>query len=114
MHDDPPFDQQGERENPWWGDPSFRMLPRDAAEQDVVVSHLHVRTSYAEQDLGCMLPLARLAELEATGEIGRSAPWHYSFMGYILEPTELLESHLPPMIEHMVAEGVDAVVLAPV
>jgi hypothetical protein len=25
---DRPFDQEGERRNPWWGDPSYRILPR--------------------------------------------------------------------------------------
>ncbi len=24
---DPPFDQDGERRNPWWGDPSYRIIP---------------------------------------------------------------------------------------
>ena len=26
-NDDKPFDQEGERRNPWWGDPSFREIP---------------------------------------------------------------------------------------
>lgn len=26
---DQPFDQDGERRNPWWGDPSFRVIPRE-------------------------------------------------------------------------------------
>jgi D-proline reductase (dithiol) PrdB len=112
--EDPPFDQAREHEDPWWGDPSFRVLPAGTTEADVVISHLHVNTSFAEQDLGCMLPLARLAELEAEGVVGRSAASHCSFMGYILEPEELLETHLPPIIERMLADGVDAAILAPV
>jgi D-proline reductase (dithiol) PrdB len=32
---DRPFDPAGERQNPWWGDPSYRVLPKMAAEKDV-------------------------------------------------------------------------------
>ena len=52
--------------------------------------------------------------LEEAGEIGRSATSHYSYMGYILEPKELLEESTPAMIKHMKAEGVDIVILVPV
>jgi len=112
--DDRPFDQEGERRNPWWGDPSFRVIPRETTTADVRVWHLHVDPSLAESDLDCALPLARLRELEAAGEIGASAPSHYSFMGYILKPRELLERSVPAMIARMRAEGVDAVLLVPV
>ena len=39
---DRPFDQEGERQNPWWGDPSYRCIPRTATEEDVSLYHLHV------------------------------------------------------------------------
>jgi hypothetical protein len=61
-----------------------------------------------------VLPLQRLLELEAAGEIGRSAPSHYSFMGYLLDPRELVEVHLPPVIRKMKAEEVDVALLMPV
>ena len=60
---DRPFDQEGERRNPWWGDPSYRILPSTATEQDVQLYHLHIDPSYAEQDLNCLFPLQRLQEL---------------------------------------------------
>ena len=110
---DRPFDQEGERRNPWWGDPSFRVIPRDASERDVRVYHLHINNRHTEQDLNCTLPLTRLRELEQAGEIGRSAPSHYSTMGYVLDPTELLESSTPEMIRRMQSEQVDVVLLAP-
>ena len=31
-NDDRPFDQDGERRNPWWGDPSFRVIPLGTTE----------------------------------------------------------------------------------
>jgi len=111
--DDVPFDQEGERRDPWWGDPSFRVLPRDATEQNVRAHHLHIDTRYAEQDLDCVFPLRRLSELERAGEIGRSAPSHYSFMGYILRPEVLLRESTPAMIRGLQRDGVDVVLLAP-
>ena len=111
---DPPFDAEGERQNPWWGDPSYRVIPRTATEADIVASHLHIETAYLRQDLDVVLPLRRLAEAEAEGRIGRVAPSHYSFMGYLLDPTEFLERSVPAMIERMRAEAVDAAVFVPV
>ena len=78
---DPPFDAEGERQNPWWGDPSYRVIPRAATEAGIAASHLHIETGYIRQDLDVALPLRRLAEAEAEGRIGRVAPSHYSFMG---------------------------------
>lgn len=111
---DPPFDAEGERQNPWWGDPSYRVIPRTATEADIVASHLHIETAYLQQDLDVTLPLRRLAEAEAEGRIGRVAPSHYSFMGYLLDPTEFLGRSVPAMIERMRAEAVDAAVFVPV
>jgi hypothetical protein len=34
-NDDRPFDQEGERRNPWWGDPSFRVIPLGTTEKDI-------------------------------------------------------------------------------
>ena len=89
------------------------MIPRDATESNVRAYHLHVDNRHVEQDLNCALPLTRLREVEQAGEIGRSAPSHYSFMGYILRPEELLERSVPEMIRRMRAEQVDVVLLAP-
>jgi D-proline reductase (dithiol) PrdB len=110
---DRPFDQEGERQNPWWGDPSYRSLPKTATEKDVRVYHLHVDPRYAEQDLNSLFPLQRLQELEQAGEIGHSAPRHYSIMGYILQPAELLEKTIPAMIRNLKEDGADVVVLVP-
>jgi D-proline reductase (dithiol) PrdB len=111
---DPPFDAEAECRNPWWGDPSHRVIPSAATETDIVVSHLHIEPAYIHEDLNVALPLARLAELEREGRVGRSAPSHYSFMGYLLDPTEFLASAVPAMIAEMKQEDVDAAVFVPV
>jgi hypothetical protein len=109
-----PFDQEGERRNPWWGDPSFRVLPRTATERDVEIYHLHIDPGFGRSDLNCVFPLQRLAELEDSGEIGAMAPRHYSFMGYVLDPTTLLEESTPAMIQFLEEDQVDLVVLVPI
>jgi D-proline reductase (dithiol) PrdB len=110
---DAPFDQDGERENPWWGDPSYRIIPQKANSKDINVYHLHVNPRFAEQDLNCLFPLERLLELAESGEIGRSAPSHYSYMGYILEPQTLLEESVPAIIRQLKEDQVEVVVLVP-
>lgn len=110
---DRPFDQEGERQNPWWGDPSYRVIPRTAKAEDIGVYHLHIDPAFAEQDLNCLLPINRLDELVDAGYLGRTAASHYSFMGYILEPKTLLEKSIPAIIDHLREERVEVVVLIP-
>jgi D-proline reductase (dithiol) PrdB len=112
-NDDRPFDRDGERRNPWWGDPSFRTIPLGTTEKDVRLHHLHIDTRFGEADLDVVLPMRRLTELAGEGVVGRPAPTHYSLMGYILEPKELLEQTMPAIAERMRAERVDAVAMAP-
>jgi len=109
----PPFDQEGERQNPWWGDPSYRVIPRTAVAADIRVWHLHINPAFAEEDLNCLLPLERLLEMEEAGEIGRSASRHYSIMGYILQPETLLTESIPAIIQQLKEDLVDIVVLIP-
>ena len=111
---EPPFDQEGERRNPWWGDPSFRVMPSDIRTEEVRCCHLHINSRTMESDINCALPVNRLKELAADGIIGEVAPRHVSTMGYVLH-TETLERETAPRVaELFLDDGVDAVVLAPV
>jgi len=111
--DDRPFDQDGERRNPWWGDPSFREIPLGTTENDVELYHLHIDTRFGKADLDVVLPMRRLAELAAQGVVGRPASTHYSMMGYILDPKELVGKTAPAIAARMLAGQVDAAVLVP-
>jgi D-proline reductase (dithiol) PrdB len=113
LKNDRPFDQESERQNPWWGDPSYRILPRTATEAEVRLYHMHIDPSYAEQDLNCLFPLQRLQEMETSGRIGRMSPRHYSTMGYILNPEQLLRETVPALIRDLKADLADVVVLVP-
>jgi len=110
---DRPFDQEGERRNPWWGDPSYRRLPGTVTEAEVRLCHLHVDPSHAARDLNCLFPVARLNALAAAGVVGSAASTHYSIMGYILHPETLLQETAPAIIRDLKADRADVVVLVP-
>jgi len=113
LKSDTPFDQDGERRNPWWGDPSFRIIPSTASEQDIEVYHLHINPDFARRDLNCLLPVRRLADLQAAGVVGAVAPSHYSIMGYLPRPDEMLSQTVPAIIQRLKDERVDIMVLVP-
>jgi D-proline reductase (dithiol) PrdB len=113
LRSDKPFDQEGERKNPWWGDPSFRVVPHGTKAEDVRLYHMHIDTRFGEEDLDVVLPAQRLAELTREGVVGGVARSHYSIMGYILRPQELEEVTAPAIAAGMKQEGVDAAVLVP-
>lgn len=110
---DEPFDQERERQNPWWGDPSYRVLPKTATTEDVRLYHMHIDTSYAEQDLNCLFPLQHLQTMENHGRIGRMGPRHYSMMGYLLNPEQMLRETVPALIRDLREDLADVVVLVP-
>ena len=113
MKDDRPFDQEGERQNPWWGDPSHRIIPKTASTKDVEIYHLHINPTFARQDINCLLPIQRLNELEEAGKIGSAAESHYSIMGYLPKPDEMLAQSVPAIIQGLKDEQVDVLVLVP-
>jgi D-proline reductase (dithiol) PrdB len=111
---DYPFDSEIEWRDPWFADPSYRVLPRTARTGDIQVCHLHINPAFAEQDLNSVLPAERLDELAERGEIGAAAPSHYSYMGYTLRPERLLRESLPGMVRQLREEHVEVAVLVPV
>lgn len=109
-----PFDMERERQDPYWGDPGFRLLPSWATEKDIAVNHIHIKAEYIYQDLNVALPLRRFQELAQEGEIGELAPTHYSIMGYNTDPTYLISLSAPQIAASMKAEEVDVAFLVPV
>ena len=114
LRTDQPFDQQGERDNPWWGDPSWRALPAELDSADVTIGHLHIDHRPVEQDIDVVLPVHRLRELVDQGVVGGISPRHFSIMGYQLDATELVTSSGPELGAALVADGVDLALLVPV
>ena len=112
-NDDRPFDQERERRDPWWGDPSFRVIPLGTTEREVRIHHLHIDPRFGQADLDVVLPMRRLKELSHEGVIAEAAAHHYSIMGYILEPDVLINETAPAIAARMRTDGVDAAALVP-
>jgi D-proline reductase (dithiol) PrdB len=113
MKSDQRFDMEREKAEPTWGDPSYREIPKTATEGDIEIDHLHVNTAYIKQDINVMLPLARFQEFEQEGLIGKLAPTCYSYYGFQLDPTALLNETMPQVADRMRQENVEAVLLTP-
>ena len=113
LKQDPPFDMEREKREPAWGDPTAREIPKTSTEKDIDVNHLHINTDYIKQDINVMLPLQRFQEFETDGIIGSLAATSYSYYGFQLDPTILLEETLPKVATKMLEEGVEAVLLTP-
>lgn len=110
---DPPFDLEREKIEPAWGDPSYREIPRSATESDIEVSHLHINTEYIKQDINVILPLTRFQEFEEEGIIGKLADTCYSYYGFQLDPTALLEETMPKVAARMREDNIEAALLTP-
>lgn len=109
-----PFDQERERREPNWGDPSFRTLPTDMEQSEVGVGHLHIYKRDVLEDLNILLPIHRFQELAADHVIGGLNPNAYSFMGYQGYPpdtTAWREVYGPQVAERLIAEGTNCVLL---
>ena len=113
LKSDIPFDMEREKREPLWGDRSFRAIPRDTTEKEIEVEHLHINTSYIKKDINVILPLARMAEFEREGVIGRLAPTAYSFYGFQWQNTDFLKEAIEPISKKLKAEEVEAVLMTP-
>ena len=89
------------------------MIPLGATERDIRICHLHIDPRFGDADLDVVLPMWRLTELAGEGIVGRPAPNHYSLMGYILDPTVLVEETAAEVAKRMRRNGVDAAPLVP-
>jgi hypothetical protein len=104
-----------ERAHPTKGDGSWRAIRADATSASIDANHLHIDTGYIARDLNVALPLDRLRERVAAGEVGAMADTHYSVMGYQGNDSAKLENESAPAIAAaMKREEVDLALLAPV
>jgi len=92
----------------------YRVITDDTPAAELIMSHVSTNfdRSGFEQDINVVLPLDRLAELAAAGEIGSVARYHYSFMG-ATDPALMADTaaHLAGLLK---ADDVDACLLLPV
>lgn len=108
------FDIEREKRDPRWGDPSYRIIPRDARRGEIGVAHLYLNPDDIETDFNIALPLEVFAELERLGEIGVLAEHNYSFMGYQGRSCDAWrETYGPELARSLQADAVNLLLLAP-
>ena len=107
----PPFDD-GVRGGDW----SYRVI--EGATDPPTLGEFHRSAAFDHRgiaaDRNLALPLDRLRELAAAGEIGAVAPRHLSFMGSITAPGRLIKRSAPEAAEMLVRDAVDVALLVPV
>ena len=83
-------------------------------DRDLVMTHVAVEfdRSAWQQDLNTIIPLDRLEEMAAEGEISSVAEEHYSFMG-AADPVTM-EKSARSVAKNMKREGVNTVFLIPI
>jgi len=109
-----PFDEEREWREPTWGDPTFRVIPRDVRQDQIGCSHLHFNQADLLEDVDVVLPLRAFATLEREGAIGKLADEHYSFMGYQHRSLADWQNTQGPELARRLKEGqVDVLLLAP-
>ena len=108
------FDEEREWREPTWGDPTYRVIPRDVRQEQVGCSHLHINRTDLLEDLDVVLPFRAFGTLESEGRIGRLADEAYSFMGYQdrrLEDWRNVQG--PELAARLKERAVDVLLLAP-
>ena len=109
-----PFDEEGERRDPTWGDPTYRVIPSDVRQDQIGCSHLHINQHDLLEDVNVVLPLRAFKQLAAEGAIGAIAEKNYSFMGYQQSNLESWRTKQGPELAARLSErGVDVLLLAP-
>jgi len=93
------------------GDFTWRKIPNDSTEDDLMVTHGGYDNSDVNKDINCMFPITRLKELAAEGFIKACAPYHAGFMGGGGNIEKFTNETGPQIAEMLKNEGVDAVLL---
>ncbi|MEX0952384.1 MAG: glycine/sarcosine/betaine reductase selenoprotein B family protein [Nitriliruptoraceae bacterium] len=95
------------------GDASLREIPDDVAMSDIRFSHGHYDTTRAEDDPNVVLPIEPLRALVDDGDIGSASPVHVGMMGWNPDPTDVIRSGAPAVVDMFASHDVDVVVMSP-
>ncbi len=108
------FDLERERQNPSWGDPTYREIPSDVTQDRIGHAHLHISGEDILKDVNVVLPFRAFKTLEAEGAIGALAGTAYSFMGFQENNGKTwIEQQGPELAAKLKERGVDVLLLAP-
>jgi len=108
------FDIERERREPLWGDPTYRLIPRGVARDEIEVAHLHLNPDDIVTDFNIALPLEVFVRFENEGRIGSLTENNYSFMGFQGNSIAAWRDvYGPELAIRLRDERVDLLILAP-
>lgn len=105
--------RRGDKPFPF-GSGEFRAVPGTWSNDEILISHVSINFDRAgsQRDINVVYPIDRLRELAAEGVIGGVTDAHYTIMGST-DPAAMVEL-ADGIAAALLAEGCNAVVLAPV
>jgi len=95
------------------GDYTFRRVPSASRPEDLEIHQLKYPTAGALRDLNVIFPVERLREFAREGVVGGLTENFFSFIGYNMDAERLERTLAEEIAAAVVAEGADAVLLAP-
>lgn len=108
LKSDRPFDV----DNPA-GDPTYRLIPAEAQEDELTVTHIYYNTKFAKTDPTIVFPLPQLRALQDKGEIRSVADVNIGLNGGILETSAVEQEAIPKVMALFENEQVDIALLVP-
>ncbi len=97
----------------FYGDPSFKEIPRDTPPADLALAHTHFNHEHVDQAAGVGFPLTALIELEHEGLIDRVVDPAISFSGYLPQPRQLIKDTARAAARRLLEAGAQAALLVP-
>ena len=96
------------------GEQGYRVIPVDTPGAEIVQSHTSIGFDRVPtlRDVNISLPIDRLRELAARGEIVL-APNHYAFMGALRDTVKIDGETGPEVARRLAADGADVALITP-
>lgn len=95
------------------GDHTIRIVPGDAREEDLTVTHMYYDTKSAKKDTTIVFPVRQLKELEQSGVIGAVSDIHIGLYGGIMETGQVEAESIPKVVELFKNKRIDVALLVP-
>jgi D-proline reductase (dithiol) PrdB len=94
-------------------DTSYRLIPKQATQNDLTVWHFGYRVEDVASDHNCVFPLNAMRQLEGEGMIGEFADPTYSFMGGVYSARKVRDELAPAIVSELKRAHADALFLVP-
>ena len=95
------------------GDHTIRIVPGDASEQDLTVTHMYYDLKSAKKDTTIVFPIQQLKELKQAGVIGEISDIHIGLFGGIMDTEHVEAESIPKVVELFKNKNIDVALLVP-